>query len=308
MPDEETLTQPDETESASTTDERPALEPPQEEQVADAPDASQGQEEAAEREEAPEPVELPEGWQDHGDVKAGLTSAREEAKEEGKREQQGLKDREIRELKVVQMEALQTTARDATSSAIVGSVVDAVSAFTKLAKAEGSTAAEVRSQLEEILSENASWAAAFDGAARTESEQTGRNAGLTHSSQLLQGGLNKEDTAKFADFTRDLNTSVRLREITWDQAFGKGLAFRDGLIRDSEATKLEKLTTERQAEETRATERNGQKPAAKVAGRSGGEKTSTANDVLQSSTSSAEEKLAAFQEKHGFAAPLKFLT
>ena len=73
MPDEETLTQPDETEPASTADERPALEPPQEEQVADAPDASQGQEEAAEREEAPEPVELPEGWQDHDDVKAGVT-------------------------------------------------------------------------------------------------------------------------------------------------------------------------------------------------------------------------------------------
>ena len=269
MPDTETLTQP-ETESASPpADERVALEPPQAEQVVDAPDASQGQEEAAEREETPEPVELPEGWQDHDDVKAGLNSVREEAKEEGKREQQGSKDREIRELRATHAEALQTTARDATSAAVVSSVIDGVSAYTKFLKESGSTTAEAQTQLEEILNNNASWAGAFDNAARAEMEQVGRNAGMTHASQLLQTGLNKDDTAKFAEFNRDLNTSIRLKEITWDKAFDKSLARRDEFIRADEASKLEKLTTERETEEGKATARSGQKPAIAVAGRSG---------------------------------------
>ena len=279
MPDTETLTQPETEPASPPAAERPALEPPQEERAADAPDVSQEQEGAAEREEASEPVELPEGWQDHDDVKAGLTSVREEAKEEGKREQQGLKDREIRELRVTHAAALQTTARDATSGAVVSSVIDAVSAFTKLAKAEGSTAEAVKAQLEEILSDNEKWAGAFDNAARAESEQTGRNAGLTHSSQLLQDGLNKEDTAKFAEFTKDLNTSVQLREITWDQAFGKGLAKRDEYVRADEAAKLEKLVSERETEEKKATNRKDQKPAAVVAGRSGGGKVQYSNLV-----------------------------
>ena len=131
-------------------------------------------------------------------------------------------------------------------------------------------AKELLREITEVLEQNASWATAFNDAVRSEARLTGENDGLQHSSQLLYGGLNKADTVSFAQIMRDLGTAVDLKELTWDQAFNKGLGERDNLIRADEATKLEKLTSEREAEETRATERNGKKPAAKVAGRSGG--------------------------------------
>lgn len=269
MPDNETLTpaEPTQTEQALEVEALPALEPTSEEPVQADP-----VEEATE--ETVEQPDLPEGWQEHAETKTLLETARKDSHAEGYQKGQSdtakSKDSELRDQRISAEDSKQQAIKTVMAGEVVGNASKAVESFLlKLETDQSFTTAEANQELRKILNDNKEFAAAFDASAHIESIEVGKRQGMMDASRFIQSGLTKELTTQMSEAIAEINKDIRdpQTSTTWEQGFALGLQKRDELVRADEATKLEKLASERTGKETKAQERDGQKSAANTNGR-----------------------------------------
>ena len=224
-----------------------------------------------ETEEQREP--LSEGWDSHPDHLAVLKTHGQEAHSKGYQEAQSKftadHDRQMRELRIKSAEEKQAAATAAEGSAVVIKAADAVDAFVTSLEEGGMEAKQSAATLSKILTENAPYAEAFNGAAKKGYTDEGITEGKRQTSRLLIGGLNKEMTETLTKFFEDVSLDVRdpQNSLDFNGAVDKILKERDKLVREDAEAEINKLAASRNGKEQTAKKREGDKPAVEVAGR-----------------------------------------
>lgn len=247
------------------------------------PETPKGETPEGEAKETPEEQRLPDGWRDTEEAK-GLRS---EGYADAQSQLEKAHQRSLKELKADHADQTQQTIRDTRAEAIVTNNLRAVEGF--LSKVKDIDTGEAREELKQVLQQNPEYASIFSTqwkeSVRKEGNALGVEEGLTSASRMLFNGLHKDLSESLTKFLEDVNLDMRAGEITRSDALGKLIGKRDELIREEESAKLQKLREDREGQEARASERDGQKPPVAVAGKSGDGGMSEDEELMNPETS-----------------------
>jgi len=217
---------------------------------------------------APEtPVEgpqLPEGWNDHPEVKAKLAEHYQQGQSKGDRAFR----RQVQEIEGHFEERSRQIEQSVSASRVVTDLGQALAELSDTAKIGNNT--ELLLGIQQLFTRNENWAQVLGQDLRN----AGRGDFARDLSTKLYEGLEEDASEDLADVVSDLNAKLRRGQLKDADAFQKMLGERDKILRTSwekeKEAEIEKKVLARLEAEGRAVQRNGNPPAVKVENAAGG--------------------------------------